>query len=142
MHWLDYCNSFRCFEGAVSPKYESSIHCSSSVPSNTFNIKTIIVIHSFAFSRSKRAKKAKIRNRYNQVPHLTRDTIWESDKNTRKYHTKESQEVSLFPAGDHKAARNRQDSIIKQTGNIKRIHKRNAALEKVSKKSTGGLKHV
>ena len=25
-------------------------------------------------------KKAKIRNRYNQVPHLTRDTIWESDK--------------------------------------------------------------
>ena len=32
-------------------------------------------------------KKAKIRNRYNQVPHLTRDTIWESDKNTRKHHT-------------------------------------------------------
>ena len=26
-------------------------------------------------------KKAKIRNRYNQVPHLTQDTIWESDKN-------------------------------------------------------------
>ena len=26
-------------------------------------------------------KTAKIRNQYNQVPHLTRDTIWESDKN-------------------------------------------------------------
>ena len=25
-------------------------------------------------------KKAKIRNRYNQVPHLTPDTLWESDK--------------------------------------------------------------
>ena len=56
-------------------------------------------------------KKAKIRNRYNQVPHLTRDTIWESDKNTRKHHTQESQEVSAYPAGDHKPARNRQDSM-------------------------------
>ena len=28
-------------------------------------------------------------------------------------HTQESQEVSPFPAGDHKAARNRQDSITK-----------------------------
>ena len=58
-------------------------------------------------------KKAKIKNRYNQVPHLTRDTIWESDKNTRKHRIQESQEVSRFPAGDDKAARNRQDSIIK-----------------------------
>ena len=54
-------------------------------------------------------KKANIRNRYNQVPHLTRDTIWENDKKTRKLHKQESQEVSHFPAGDHKAARNRQD---------------------------------
>ena len=38
---------------------------------------------------------AKIRNRYNQVPHLTQDTTWESDT------TKKSQEVSPFPAGDH-----------------------------------------
>ena len=36
-----------------------------------------------------------------------------SDKNTRKRHTQESQEVSPFSAGDHKAARNRLDSIIK-----------------------------
>ena len=56
-------------------------------------------------------KKAKVRNRYNQVPHLTQDTIWESHKNTRKHHIQESQEVSPFPAGDHKAARNRQDRM-------------------------------
>ena len=49
-------------------------------------------------------KKTKIRNRYNQVPHLTQDTVRESDKNTRKHHIQESQEVSPFPAGDHKAA--------------------------------------
>ena len=57
-------------------------------------------------------KKAKIIYRYDQVPHLTRDTIWESDKNTKR-HTQENQDVSPFPAGDHKAARNRQNSIIK-----------------------------
>ena len=28
---------------------------------------------------------AKIRNRYNHVPHLTQDTVWESDKYTRKH---------------------------------------------------------
>ena len=47
-------------------------------------------------------KKAKIKNRYNQVPHLIKDTTWESDKNTKKkYHIQESQEVSPFPAGNH-----------------------------------------
>ena len=29
---------------------------------------------------------AKIRYLYNQVPHLTQDTTWESDKNTIKHH--------------------------------------------------------
>ena len=32
--------------------------------------------------------------------HLTRDTIWDSDKNTRKHRAQESQEVDPFPAGD------------------------------------------
>ena len=59
-------------------------------------------------------KKAKIRDRYNQVPHLTKDTTWESDKDTRKYHTQESQEVSTFPGGDHKAATNIKDSMTDQ----------------------------
>ena len=45
-------------------------------------------------------KKAKIRNQYNQVPHLTHDTEWESDKNTIKHHIQDSEEVSHFPTGD------------------------------------------
>ena len=62
-------------------------------------------------------KKAKIRNRY--------------DKNTRKHHTQESQEVSPYPAGDHNAARNRKYSITDKhdTKIAKRIHKRSTALE-------------
>ena len=61
-------------------------------------------------SCNKVSKKAQIRNRYNQVPYLTKDTTWESDK-TQKHHTQESQEASPFAAGDHKAAMNRQESI-------------------------------
>ena len=45
------------------------------------------------------SKGAKIRNRYNQVPHLTQDTDGKV--------TNESQEVRPFSAGDHKAQRNR-----------------------------------
>ena len=59
-------------------------------------------------------KKAKIRNPYNQIPHWVQDTIWESDKNARKHHIQENQEVSPFPAGDHNTARNRQDRQKKQ----------------------------
>ena len=54
---------------------------------------------------------AQIRNRYKQVPHLTEDTTWESDKHTRKHHTEMRQEVSPFTEGDHKAAENRQESL-------------------------------
>ena len=36
-------------------------------------------------------KKVTISNRYNQVPHLTQATTWESDKNMTKHHTQESQ---------------------------------------------------
>ena len=54
--------------------------------------------------------EAKIRKRYNQVPHLTQDTTWESHKNTIKI-TNKSQEVCPFPAGDHKAAMNRRKSM-------------------------------
>ena len=56
-------------------------------------------------------KKTKIRNRYNQVLNQILDTIWESDKNTKKHHTQKSQEFSSFQAGDHKAAMN--STIIK-----------------------------
>ena len=39
------------------------------------------------------SKGAKIRNRCNQVPHLTQGTIWESDRNTRKHNMQESKET-------------------------------------------------
>ena len=48
------------------------------------------------------SKGAKIRNRYNQVPHLTQDTNWKV-ANLQLDTTKENQEVSPFPAGYHKA---------------------------------------
>ena len=56
-----------------------------------------------------KANKAKIENRYNQVLHMTKDMVWECDKNTRKHHIQGSQEVSLFRTGDHKATRNTHD---------------------------------
>ena len=55
------------------------------------------------------SKGAKIRNRYNQVPYLTHDTngkVTNSQLDTTNT-TNESQEVSPFPAGDHKAHINR-----------------------------------
>ena len=54
-------------------------------------------------------KMAKIRDRYNQVLHLTQDTTWGSEK-TQLNITNESQEVSPFSAGDHKAAMNRHET--------------------------------
>ena len=45
-------------------------------------------------------------NRYNQVPHLTQDTKGKMT-NSQLDTTNESQEVSPFPAGDHKAHMNR-----------------------------------
>ena len=52
------------------------------------------------------SKGAKIRNRYNQVPHLTLDTNGKVT-NSQLDTTNESQEVSPFPEGDHKAHINR-----------------------------------
>ena len=48
------------------------------------------------------SKGAKIRNRYNQVPHVTQDTN-EKVTNSQLDTTNESKEVSPFPSGDHKA---------------------------------------
>ena len=51
------------------------------------------------------SKGAKVRNRYNQVPHLTQDTNGKVT-NSQLDTTNESQEVSPLPAGDHKAQTN------------------------------------
>ena len=50
-------------------------------------------------------KRAKIRNRNNQVPHLTQDNNWKVS-NSQLDITNESQEVSHFPA-DQKVTINR-----------------------------------
>ena len=52
------------------------------------------------------SKGAKISSRYNQVPHPTQHTNWKVT-NSQLDTTNESQEVSPFPAGDHKAHINR-----------------------------------
>ena len=46
-------------------------------------------------------KRAKIRNRYNQAPHLTQDNNGKRTTSPIDM-TNESQEISPFPAGDHK----------------------------------------
>ena len=52
------------------------------------------------------SKGARIRNRYNQVPHLTQDTNGKVT-NSQLDTTNESQEGSPFPGGDHKTHINR-----------------------------------
>ena len=65
------------------------------------------------------SKGAKIRNRYNQVPHLTQDTNGKVKLTIDT--TNESQEVSPFPAGDHKAHINRRAQNIANTRQNKNI---------------------
>ena len=67
----------------------------------------------YDFILKKVSKGAKIRSRYNQVPHPTQDTNGKVT-NSQLDTTNESQEVSPFPAGDHKAHINRR-SQTKQT---------------------------
>ena len=62
-------------------------------------------------------------------------------KVTKTHHIQESQEVSPFPAGDHKAARNGRDSMVK-TNTQKKDPQKKHRLRPVSKKITGGLKQV
>ena len=67
----------------------------------------------------KESKGAKIRNRYNQEPHLTKDTNGKMI-NLQLDTTNESQEISPFPAGDHKAEINRR----KQRHNKRKTEKK------------------
>ena len=75
-------------------------------------------------------KRAKIRNRYNQVPHLTQDTNGKVTTSQLDI-TNESQEVSPFPAGDHKAPKTDvHESIIKQDRNNINGPQRSTTLER------------
>ena len=73
------------------------------------------------------SKGAKIKNRYNQVPHLTQDTNGKVT-NLQFDNINESQEVSPFPAGDHKAHINRHAK-----GHSKHKTEKKIRLETVSK---------
>ena len=85
------------------------------------------------------SKGGEIRNRYNQVPHLTQDTNWKvtiSQLDT----TNESQEGSPFPAGDHKAHKTRRAQMHGKHKTEK--HKRSTKEAPPLKYFTGGLKPV
>ena len=70
------------------------------------------------------SKGAKIRNRYNQVPHLTQDTNGKVT-NSQLDNTNVSQDVSPLPADDHKAHINRlAQRHSKQKTGKKNIHLR------------------
>ena len=82
----------------------------SSIPNYINNSETPIICYKYnkpiRYIIFKVSKGAKIRNRYNQVPQLTQDTNWKVT-NSQLDTTNESQEVSPFPAGDHKVHINR-----------------------------------
>ena len=86
---------------------------------------------------------AKIRSRYNQVPQPTQDTNGKVT-NSQLDTTNESQEVSPFPAVDHKAHINRrtQRHSNHKTEKTQKIRKRSTTLEQSVKYFTGGLKPV
>ena len=63
--------------------------------------------------RIKVRRRAKIRNRYNQAPHLTQDTNGKVTTSQLDI-TNDRQEVSPFPAGEHKASINRRTQSIKK----------------------------
>ena len=65
-------------------------------------------IHNIAPIPTKVRNRAKIRDRYNQAPHLTQDT--NGKVTTSQFNIiNESQGVNPFPAGDHKASINRRE---------------------------------
>ena len=84
-------------------------------------------------------KKEKTRNRYNQVPHLTKATIWESDKNSRKHHVPESQKVNRRLQGCREHTRQYDKH---QTITAKKDPQKKHRLGMVRKKITGWFKHV
>ena len=76
-------------------------------PKSSFTSTHIQLFYQIYKQRDIKVRKgAKIRNRYNQVPHLTQDTNGKVT-HLQVYTINESQEVHPFPADDHKAQINR-----------------------------------
>ena len=82
--------------------YIAQLICFARVCSNAedFNNRNLFFNKVIDIIKFEISKDAKIRNRYNQVPHLTQDTNGKAT-NSQLDTTNESQEVSHFPAGDH-----------------------------------------
>ena len=77
-------NKFHCFVLLLFYFENESIDRKFTFLSSIHYIESIvlaILLHKFI---SKVRKLAQIRNRYNQVPHPTKDTTWESDNNTTR----------------------------------------------------------
>ena len=130
------------------PQKMSRLTAISDFASSKWNIASLDIACESSVSRQytwntniKVSKGAKIRNRYNQVPHLTQDTNGKMT-NSQLDTTNKSKAVSPFPADDHKAQINRRaqrHSKHKTEKNIKVIHKRSTAMERSVKYFTGGL---
>ena len=79
------------------------------------------LINRRARKHNKVSKGAKIRNRYNQVPHLTKDTNGKVT-NPQLDTTNKSQDVTPFPADDHKAHLNRRAQRQSKHKTVKHIN--------------------
>ena len=112
-------NSFKTSSSQnILARYENSLACMFTGRTTTKVVKSFdaqkhggvcIFIHLLGTLKNvlvKVRKSATIRNRYNQAPHLTQDNNGKVPTSKLDI-TKESQAVSPFPAGDHKASTNR-----------------------------------
>ena len=107
-----------CRQQKICPafKFTQASHCSQILHFLTLQCALVsklnVLAHFMYYFCYKVRKIARIRNRYNQVSHISQDTKWESNKITINI-TNKSQEVSPFPSGDSKTATNRRESMIK-----------------------------
>ena len=99
MIWEICSGNYLCISGARDQGHNG--HKTVSHYVSTQQINTAIYL-----CHLKVRKRAEIRNRYNQAPHLTQDTTWKVTTSQLDI-TNESQEVSPFSACDHKASTNR-----------------------------------
>ena len=92
---------------------------------------TSIIALISVFKMRKVRKRTKVRNRYNQASQLTQDTNGKVTTSQLDISNK-SQDVSPFPAGDHKASINRRARKFNKnkTEITQMIHKRSTALER------------
>ena len=71
---------FYCLQTECHIKIQIKGKISPNIPTIGNGLAQLSMIgESFRLKLVKVSKKAKIRNRYKQVPHLTQDTTWESD---------------------------------------------------------------